>query len=51
MDLTVRRKIPHDINDIILVLILKKEIDNNSISTLELYGKTQALMCLVNNSE
>lgn len=49
-DLTVRGKILHDIIDTIVVLLLRKEMDSSGISTSELYGKTQALMCFRNSA-
>lgn len=49
-DLTVRGKILHDIIDTIVVLLLRKEMDNSGISTSELYGKTQSLMCFRNSA-
>lgn len=49
-DLTVRGKILHDIIDTIVVLLLRKEMDSSGISTSELYGKTQSLMCFRNSA-
>lgn len=49
-DETVRGKILHDIIDTIVLLLLRKTMDNSGISTSELYGKTQSLMCFRNNS-
>ena len=49
-DDTVRGKILHDILNTIVVLLLRKKMDNSGISTSELYGKTQSLMCFRNNS-
>lgn len=49
-DDTVRGKILHDIINTIVVLLLRKEMDNSGLSTSELYGKAQSLMCFRNNS-
>lgn len=49
-DETVRGKILHDIIDTIVLLLLRRQMDNSGISTSELYGKTQSLMCFRNNS-
>ena len=44
-DLTVRGKILHDIIDTITLLLLRKEFANSGVSTTELFGRAQALMC------
>lgn len=49
-DETVRGKILHDIIDTIVLLLLRKQMDDSGIATSELYGKTQSLMCFRNNS-
>ena len=49
-DETVRGKILHDIIDTIVVLLLRRTMDNSGLSTSELYGKTQSLMCFRNKS-
>jgi transposase len=47
---TVRGKILHDIINTIILLLLRKEIDSTGISTTELSGKTQSLMCFRDNN-
>ena len=49
-DLTVRGKILHDIIDTVVFLLLRKSIRESGISTSELFGKTQSLMCFKNNN-
>ena len=49
-DETVRGKILHDIMDTIVLLLLRKKMNSSGISTSELYGKTQSLMCFRNHS-
>lgn len=49
-DETVRGKILHDIIDTIALLLIRKKMDNSGLSTSELYGKTQSLMCFCNNA-
>lgn len=49
-DETVRGKILHDIIDTIVLLLLRKQMDDSGIATSELYGKTQSLMCFRNNN-
>lgn len=49
-DETVRGKILHDILNTIVVLLLRKKMDRSGVSTSELYGKAQSLMCFRNNS-
>ena len=44
-DLTVRGKILHDIIDTISLLLLRKEFASSGVSTTELFGRAQALMC------
>ena len=44
-DLTVRGKILHDIIDTITLLLLRKEFASSGVSTTELFGRAQALMC------
>ena len=44
-DLTVRGKILHDIIGTIALLQLRKALSNTGISTTEIFGKTQSLMC------
>jgi hypothetical protein len=47
---TVRGKILHDIINTIVLLLLRKEIDESGISTSELSGKIQSLMCFRSRS-
>ena len=47
-DETVRGKILSDIIDTIVLLNLRKEIGNSGISTSEIFGKAQSLMCFRN---
>jgi hypothetical protein len=44
-DLTVRGKILHDVIGTIALLQLRKALCNTGISTTEIFGKTQSLMC------
>lgn len=44
-DQTVRGKILYDVINTIVLLMLRKKMDSSGISTSELYGKTQSLMC------
>jgi hypothetical protein len=46
---TVRGKILHDIINTIVLLLLRKEIDESGISISELAGKIQSLMCFRNH--
>jgi hypothetical protein len=46
---TVRGKILHDIINTIVLLFLRKEIDESGISISELAGKIQSLMCFRNH--
>lgn len=46
-DQTIRGKILHDIINTIIFLLLRKQIDSAGISTTELFGKTQSLMCML----
>ena len=44
-DLTVRGKILHDVIDTTALLMLRKELASSTISTSELFGAAQSLMC------
>lgn len=44
-DTTVRGKILHDIIDTIILLLVRKQMENTGVSTSRLFGKTQSLMC------
>ena len=48
-DTTVRGKILHDIIDTIGLLLLRKELKACGVSTTEIFGKSQSLMCSYNN--
>ena len=48
-DTTVRGKILHDIIDTIGLLLLRKELKTCGVSTTEIFGKSQSLMCSYNN--
>jgi len=50
-DLTVRGKILHDIIDTIALLMLRKNFADSGISTSELFGRAQALMCFRDKEE
>jgi len=50
-DLTVRGKILHDIIDTIALLMLRKNFADSGISTSELFGRSQALMCFRDKEE
>lgn len=45
---TMRRIILHDIIDIATLLPLRNEFANSEVSTTELFGRAQALMCIGN---
>lgn len=49
-DETVRGKILSDIVNTIVLLLLRKKISNSGLSTSEIYGKCQSLMCFRNSS-
>jgi hypothetical protein len=42
---TVRGKILHDLINTIILLLLRKQLNSSGISTSELLGRTQSLMC------
>ena len=44
-DTTIRGKILHDTIDTIVLLSLRKEMKGSGISTSEIFGRTQSLMC------
>lgn len=44
-DTTIRGKILHDTIDTIVLLSLRKEVKGSGISTSEIFGRTQSLMC------
>lgn len=51
-DQTVRGKILHDIIiDTIILLRVRKEMEAAGISTSQLFGKTQSLICFKNHNE
>lgn len=50
-DETVRGKILHDIIDTIIVLNLRRAVDNSGRSLSEIYGKTQSLMCTLGRDQ
>lgn len=49
-DVTVRGKILSDIINTIVLLLLRKKITSSGLSTSEIYGKCQSLMCFRNSS-
>lgn len=44
-DLTIRGKILHDVIDTTALLMLRKELASSTVSTSDLFGATQSLMC------